>query len=73
MLTAELSFDYPANLIATEKKSVSRVMYVDGGKAPMEMTTSHLLTQMSPDLSKSLKKTSGKSFARPKSGPKAKA
>lgn len=48
MLTADLSFDYPKSLIATEKKPISRVMLVDKAD-PIEVTTSYILTQMAPE------------------------
>lgn len=43
----ELNYSYPEHLIATEKKPVSRVMLVEKGD-PMEITLSHLLTQINP-------------------------
>ena len=48
MQKSDLNFDYPKNLIATERKPVSRVMYVNGGD-PLEVTPSYILTQIGPD------------------------
>ncbi|MCJ8277037.1 MAG: S-adenosylmethionine:tRNA ribosyltransferase-isomerase, partial [Bdellovibrionales bacterium] len=48
MLKSELSFEYPAHLVATERKPVSRVMYVQG-QEPIEVTPSYILTQIGPD------------------------
>ena len=47
MLKSDLYFSYPEELIATERKPVSRVMLVQNGE-PQEVTTSYILTQIEP-------------------------
>lgn len=44
----ELDFTFPAHLVATEKKPISRVMYVTGAE-PVEVTPSYILTQIDPN------------------------
>ncbi|MCB0379563.1 MAG: S-adenosylmethionine:tRNA ribosyltransferase-isomerase [Bdellovibrionales bacterium] len=48
MLKSELFFQYPEHLIATEKKPISRVMWVQSGD-PVEVTPAYVLTQIGPD------------------------
>lgn len=47
MQKQDLSFDYPAHLIATEKKALSRVMMVESGE-PLELSIANLLAQIGP-------------------------
>lgn len=47
MKKSDLSFEYPAHLVATERKPVSRVMLVQGDE-PQEVTTQFILTQIQP-------------------------
>lgn len=48
MQKSRLNFQYPAHLIATERKIHSRVMYVEGSE-PVEITLSYLITQIEPN------------------------
>lgn len=47
MKKSDLLFDYPEHLVATERKSISRVMFVRGGE-PQEVTPHYILTQIEP-------------------------
>lgn len=44
----DLDFKFPPHLVATEKKPISRVMYVVGDE-PVEVTPSYILTQIEPN------------------------
>lgn len=44
----ELQYTYPAHLVATEPKPVSRVMWVDQN-GPQEISLSHLISQIAPE------------------------
>ena len=49
MQTNDLHFEYPAELVATERKKNSRVMWVDQGERPREISPQAVLNEMRPE------------------------